>query len=124
MTEFGLKTAWLDGKLQASTAIHQINQKNTLYPAPTADNADLMEQIGKERSKGIEFDIQGQILPHWSVIASYAYNDAKITEGGNNEELNRQTKCASKYGKHLDQILHSFRKSKRLGNRRRGQLCG
>ncbi|HAU52550.1 MAG TPA: TonB-dependent siderophore receptor, partial [Sphingobacterium sp.] len=43
-----------------------------------------------ERSKGIEFDIQGQILPHWSVIASYAYNDAKITEGGNNEELNRQ----------------------------------
>ncbi|HAU52549.1 MAG TPA: TonB-dependent siderophore receptor, partial [Sphingobacterium sp.] len=52
MTEFGLKTAWLDGKLQASTAIYQINQKNTLYPAPTADNADLMEQIGKERSKG------------------------------------------------------------------------
>lgn len=90
MTEFGLKTAWLDGKLQASTAIYQINQKNTLYPAPTADNADLMEQIGKERSKGIEFDIQGQILPYWSVIASYAYNDAKITEGGNNEELDKQ----------------------------------
>ncbi|WP_286859375.1 MULTISPECIES: TonB-dependent receptor [Sphingobacterium] len=90
MTEFGLKTAWLDGKLQASTAIYQINQKNTLYPAPTDDNADLMEQIGKERSKGIEFDIQGQILPYWSVIASYAYNDAKITEGGNKEELNKQ----------------------------------
>ncbi|WP_293937542.1 TonB-dependent receptor [Sphingobacterium sp. UBA5996] len=90
MTEFGLKTAWLDGKLQASTAIYQINQKNTLYPAPTAENADLMEQIGKERSKGIEFDIQGQILPYWSVIASYAYNDARITKGGNNEELNKQ----------------------------------
>lgn len=90
MTEFGLKTAWLDGKLQASTAIYQINQKNTLYPAPTDDNADLMEQIGKETSKGIEFDIQGQILPYWSVIASYAYNDAKITEGGNKEELNKQ----------------------------------
>lgn len=90
MTEFGLKTAWLDGKLQASTAIYQINQKNTLYPAPTAANAELMEQIGKERSKGIEFDIQGQILPYWSIIASYAYNDARITEGGNNEELNKQ----------------------------------
>ncbi|WP_294351028.1 TonB-dependent receptor [uncultured Sphingobacterium sp.] len=90
MTEFGLKTAWLDGKLQASTAIYQINQKNTLYPAPTAENADLMEQIGKERSKGIEFDIQGQILPYWSVIASYAYNDARITKGRNNEELNKQ----------------------------------
>ncbi|MDR6735576.1 TonB-dependent receptor [Sphingobacterium sp. 2149] len=90
MTEFGLKTGWLDGKLQASTAIYQINQKNTLYPAPTAENADLMEQIGKERSKGIEFDIQGQILPYWSIIASYAYNDARITEGGNNEELNKQ----------------------------------
>lgn len=90
MTEFGVKTAWLDGKLQASAAVYQIHQKNTLYPAPTDDNAELMEQIGKERSKGIEFDLQGQILPHWSVIASYAYNDAKITEGGNNEELNKQ----------------------------------
>lgn len=90
MTEFGVKTAWLDGKLQASAAVYQIHQKNTLYPAPSDDNAELMEQIGKERSKGIEFDLQGQILPHWSVIASYAYNDAKITEGGNNEELNKQ----------------------------------
>ncbi|WP_437921843.1 TonB-dependent siderophore receptor [Sphingobacterium sp. LRF_L2] len=96
MTEFGLKTAWLNGKLQLSTAVYQINQKNTLYAAPTADNADLLEQIGKERSKGIEFDIQGQILPYWSIIGSYAHNDAKITHGANNEELNRQKPNAPK----------------------------
>lgn len=90
MTEFGLKTEWLDGKLQASTSVYRINQKNTLYPAPTETNADLMEQIGKERSKGIEFDIQGKILSNWSIIASYAYNDARITEGGKNEALDKQ----------------------------------
>lgn len=90
MTEFGLKTAWLDGKLQATTAVYRINQKNTLYPAPTADNAERMEQIGQERSKGIEFDIQGQITSNWSLIASYAYNDAKITEGGKGEVLHQQ----------------------------------
>lgn len=96
MTEFGIKSEWLDGKLSATIAAYQINQKNTLYPAPTDDNADLMEQIGKERSKGIELDVLGQIRPNWSIIASYAYNDAKVTESKDAGELDIQKPNAAK----------------------------
>ncbi|MHC5731366.1 MAG: TonB-dependent receptor domain-containing protein, partial [Nostoc sp.] len=32
------------------------------------------------RSRGIEFDIAGEILHGWKVIASYAYTDAQITQ--------------------------------------------
>lgn len=90
MTEFGVKSAWLNGKLQITTGIYQINQKNSLFPSPTVDNPDLLVQIGKERSKGIEFDVHGQILPNWSIIASYAYNDAQILDSKNQYEVNRQ----------------------------------
>jgi iron complex outermembrane recepter protein len=38
--------------------------------------------LGKVRSRGIEFDIAGEILPGWKIIASYAYTDAEVTESG------------------------------------------
>nr|WP_298919777.1 TonB-dependent receptor [uncultured Nostoc sp.] len=34
----------------------------------------------KTRARGIEFDIAGEILPGWKVIASYTYTDAEITQ--------------------------------------------
>jgi iron complex outermembrane receptor protein len=80
MIEFGAKSSWLNDMLTISTAVYQIDQNNTLYNANVADQPDLLRQVGKERSKGIEFDITGRITPNWSVLASYAYNNAKITQ--------------------------------------------
>jgi iron complex outermembrane recepter protein len=37
-------------------------------------------QIGKQRSRGVELDLAGQLTPGWNVIATYAYADATITE--------------------------------------------
>lgn len=34
---------------------------------------------GEQRSRGVELDIAGQILPGWNAIASYAYTDARVT---------------------------------------------
>ncbi len=80
MAEFGAKTSWLEDRLTGSFAIYQIKQRNTLYNANDAQNPDLLRQVGAEVSRGVEFDIIGRILPNWSVIASYAYNKAQITE--------------------------------------------
>lgn len=44
------------------------------------NNRDFQIQVGEQRSRGIELDIAGEILPGWKVIASYAYTDAEVTE--------------------------------------------
>ncbi|WP_246275626.1 TonB-dependent receptor domain-containing protein [Brasilonema bromeliae] len=42
-------------------------------------NNSCLESDGQS-SSGIEFDIAGEILPGWKIIASYAYTDATITK--------------------------------------------
>jgi iron complex outermembrane receptor protein len=77
MVEFGAKSSWFKGKLDATLALYRITQKNTLYNIP---NSDLLQQIGEEESKGVEMDLTGRILPNWSVSMSYAFNESGITK--------------------------------------------
>lgn len=35
---------------------------------------------GEQKSQGFEFDMTGEILPGWNIIAAYAYTDAEISE--------------------------------------------
>ncbi|MBN7817437.1 TonB-dependent receptor [Algoriphagus pacificus] len=95
MIEFGMKSDWFNKRLELTTGIYQIIQKNTLYPVP--GETDLLEQIGKEEAKGIEIDLTGRILMNWSVMASYAYNVAEITESPDEDDLNRQKPNAPKH---------------------------
>ena len=37
------------------------------------------EQVGEQRSRGIELDVTGEILPGWNIVASYAHTDATVT---------------------------------------------
>jgi iron complex outermembrane receptor protein len=82
LIEGGLKTEWLNGRLTANLAVYRIRQKGTLYNASNAGNPDLMIQIGEEEAKGVELDITGQLMPHWDMVVTYAYNDAEITQSG------------------------------------------
>ena len=45
--------------------------------------------VGEQRSRGIELDITGEILPGWNIIANYAYLDAEIIEDDDLPEGNR-----------------------------------
>jgi len=96
MIELGAKSSWLDDRLSITTSVYQIEQKNTLYNANVAGQPDLLRPVGKERSRGVEFDITGRITPYWSILASYAYNDAKITESGIATEVGQQKPNAPK----------------------------
>ncbi|SFT02810.1 TonB-dependent receptor [Mucilaginibacter polytrichastri] len=96
MIELGAKSSWLEDRLSITTSIYQIEQKNTLYNANVAGQPDLLRPVGKERSRGIEFDITGRLTPYWSILASYAYNDAKITESGIATEVGQQKPNAPK----------------------------
>ncbi|MBN3961036.1 TonB-dependent siderophore receptor [Nostoc sp. NMS8] len=76
--EAGIKADFLDGKLSTTLAAYQITKTNITIQ--DQNNRDFQIQVGEQRSRGIELDIAGEILPGWKVIGSYAYTDAEVTE--------------------------------------------
>lgn len=86
--EMGVKTDWFNNRLSATTSVFKIIQQNSLYDAFPAviGKPDLKMQIGEEESNGFEFDLAGEITPNWSILANYAYIDARITKTAQNNE--------------------------------------
>jgi iron complex outermembrane receptor protein len=76
--EAGIKVDFLDGKLSTTLAAYQITKTNVTTPDP--DNPLFSIQVGEQRSRGIELDVVGEIVPGWKVTASYAYTNAVVTE--------------------------------------------
>ncbi len=86
--EMGIKTDWFNNRLSATASVFKIIQQNSLYDAFPAviGKPDLKMQIGEEESNGFEFDLAGEITPNWSILANYAYIDARITKTAQNNE--------------------------------------
>jgi iron complex outermembrane receptor protein len=80
--EVGVKTDFLDGRLSATLAAYQLTKTNVLTTVVTDDPANPVRSIqtGEQRSRGIELDVTGEILPGWKVTAAYAYTNAEVTE--------------------------------------------
>jgi iron complex outermembrane recepter protein len=76
--ELGVKGEFLNKKLATTLAFYQIDRTNIATTDP--DNPDFSIAAGEVRSRGIELDLAGEIVPGWKVIAAYAYTDAEITE--------------------------------------------
>jgi iron complex outermembrane receptor protein len=76
--EIGIRGEFLDSRLIANLAAFEITKQNVAAPDP--NNPDFSLGVGEIRSRGIEFDIAGEILDGWNVIASYAYIDAEVTK--------------------------------------------
>lgn len=76
--ELGVKGEFLNQKLTTTLAFYQIERDNFATTDP--DNPDFSIAAGEVRSRGIELDVAGEIVPGWNIIAAYAYTDAEITE--------------------------------------------
>ncbi len=76
--EIGIKREWFNGNWETTFSAYYINKSNVLATDPEHINKSI--QLGKTRTKGIEFDIRGQITDQLSVTANYAFTDAIITE--------------------------------------------
>ena len=74
--EVGVKTQVLRDQLTASLDYFDLTKTNLPTGDPLNPNFELI--IGSARSRGVEFDLQGQLRPGWSLIANYAYTDARI----------------------------------------------
>ncbi|WP_339394204.1 TonB-dependent siderophore receptor [Nostoc sp. UHCC 0870] len=75
--EVGVK-ADLNDRLSATLAFYDLLLSNVLTDDPV--NPDFSVQTGKQRSRGIEVNLSGAILPGWNIITGYAYTDARIEE--------------------------------------------
>lgn len=76
--ETGVKFDFLDRRLSATAAVFQITKSNVLATDP--NDARNTVQIGEQRSRGFEIDLNIQPLKNWNTIATYAFTDAIITD--------------------------------------------
>jgi len=74
--EGGFKTQFFDGKLTTNLAYFDLEK--TAFIPDLINRRFVLPIQGK--SNGVEFDMQGQLLEDLSVIATYAYTDARVVE--------------------------------------------
>jgi len=82
--EAGAKFALLDKALNGTIAIFNITKNNVLTSDP--NNAGFSLALGRARSRGLEFDLNGKLPGDMTLWLSYAYLDAEslVTAGDPN----------------------------------------
>jgi catecholate siderophore receptor len=75
--EIGAKWEPIEGLL-ATAAIYQLDRTNTRVANPDGSGTFLLS--GKQRSRGIELGLAGNITSRWQVSAGYALQKAEVTE--------------------------------------------
>jgi iron complex outermembrane receptor protein len=75
------------GRLAATLAYFDITQTNRPTPDPT--NSIFSVVTGEVKSRGVELDISGEVLPGWNIIAAYTYTDAFVSQDNNTPVGNR-----------------------------------
>jgi outer membrane receptor protein involved in Fe transport len=79
--EVGVKAELFDSRLFATLAYFDITKQNVAVTDP--NNRFFSIPTGEQRSRGVELDVTGEILPGWNIIAAYAYIDAEVTADTN-----------------------------------------
>lgn len=74
--EVGIKSEFLTG-ITATLAAYDIRKNNVLETIDAGDGNTITEARDKVTSRGIEFDMVGEVTKRLSVILSYAYTDAR-----------------------------------------------
>ena len=76
--EVGLKQDLIKNQLSANLSAYDLTRTGILTTDPL--NPLNQVQTGEQRSRGIEFDLAGELTPAWKLIASYAFTDAKVSQ--------------------------------------------
>ncbi|RPA31954.1 TonB-dependent siderophore receptor [Shewanella frigidimarina] len=83
--ELGVKSQWFDGSVMTTVAVYQIDKKDVAMNNPNytdgSNGAPALVSLGQVESNGAEFTLTGDITENWTVMANYAYNDTRVTEG-------------------------------------------
>ncbi|MGE8426460.1 MAG: TonB-dependent siderophore receptor [Sphingobacterium sp.] len=99
--EAGVKKEWMGGKWISTLSAYTIARKNALVadpdPSHVVNGVSFQTQLGETRSKGIEFDITGEIVRGLNVNANYALTDSKISKDTKEENIGNITPNTAKH---------------------------
>lgn len=84
--EAGAKAEFLGGKLTSTLSLFNLDKTNVkiadlAHPIPGQPGSYFSKVGGDINSRGVEYDIQGEIRPGWNLIASFTYDRARVTQG-------------------------------------------
>ncbi|MBC3884832.1 TonB-dependent receptor [Undibacterium griseum] len=75
--ELGAK--WdINPALSATAALYQLDRSNIAVSDPSDPSKSIL--VDGQRSRGLELELSGKLSRDWSMMAGYAYQDAKITK--------------------------------------------
>ena len=75
--EVGIKSNWAN-KFSTNLAVFEIQHKNIRYRPDPTNEPNTWALRGKERSRGVELSVLGQIYDNWYLRSSLGYMVAKI----------------------------------------------
>lgn len=76
--EAGFKSPFNDERFVFTNSFFRIDKDNVAGTDP--NHTDYKVNAGKMRSQGFEFTAQGEVLPGWDIIGTYAYTDTEVLE--------------------------------------------
>lgn len=76
--EYGIKGEFLEKKLTTTASIYQITKEN--IPTIDPSNPGFWTAVGQARSRGLELEAAGELLPGWRIIGGYSYINCTITQ--------------------------------------------
>lgn len=83
--EAGIKSGWLDGRLNTAAALYQIRQSNLAesdpgYTVPGTNNP-ANRTIKGATTRGVDLEATGAITPSWNISASWSYSQTENNSG-------------------------------------------
>jgi iron complex outermembrane receptor protein len=100
--EAGVKRDWMNGKWNAGLTAYQITKNNVLvldtdHPDPTTGQLVYSKQIGQTQTKGIEFDVRGEVVRNLELVLNYALTDSKVTKDTQEQNIGTKVPGTSKH---------------------------
>ncbi|HVI46119.1 MAG TPA: TonB-dependent receptor [Chitinophaga sp.] len=78
--EIGAKADWFGGRFNTTLSVFNIVKNNITTQSPAGVTPRYAIQIGEVRSRGVELDVKGELLPSFDMVLNYAFNDARVTK--------------------------------------------
>ncbi|MGB5955833.1 TonB-dependent siderophore receptor [Pseudomonas sp.] len=84
--EVGLKSAFYDGRLNASLALFEVRQDNLpeLVGFDAASNTSIYRAVQGAKTRGFELEVAGELTPDWHVQGGFTH---RITKDGDGEKI-------------------------------------